>query len=120
LEDWGIQLEKPESIEVTFYKGDDEGIDSYEFSTKNVEALGERCVAANDDGPAVRMARLVRETNNEGTHLNGISANDGEPLNGYYFYAYGSHSLCSEDGRDIQTEERVPLIEMLKQPMSVQ
>lgn len=120
LEDWGVQLEQPESIEVTFYKGTDDGIDYYEFSTKNVEALGDQCIAGGDDDPAIRMARLVRETDNEGTNLNSISANNGEPLNGYYFYVYGSQSLCSENGRDIQTEERVPLIEMLKQPMSLQ
>lgn len=118
LEDWGVAFEQPETLEITFYKGSDSGIDSYEFSTKAVEALGGQCIATSDHS-AMSIASIVRETSAEGERLNSIEVNNGEPINGYYYYIYGSHSLCSEEGGDIQTADREQLIEALRQLQAV-
>ena len=127
LEDWGIKFKLPDSgSEVRSYKlpvkPNDMGFtEIYEFTTKRVEELGGRCAKATSDGSAIRLALLQRTPQYLDEVTGTIRLNDGQPINGYYYFLTGAQSVCS-DGNDevsgqIQIEDRKLVTDLLLHPV---
>lgn len=115
LEDWGVKFEVPDGLgEVRYYKTADWG---YEFTTQRVEDIGGKdsdfCVESNDSNrKAQRLAVLSRSIEASKSAISKPLLD--RPLNGYYYYYDGAHSICSDNGTDIQIADRDSLVEMLK------
>lgn len=121
IEDWDVRFKLPEnSGEIRFYKDSGSDTEGYSFSTKRVEDLGERCVEPNDIGEVIRLAGLNRSTelpDEDPIYPRDVPVNEGKPINGYYYYAFGAQSLCAVNGSGAtQAEDRNMIYEMLLEP----
>jgi len=125
LQEWGVKFKLPsQSYGITYYQlltngsGLARGFDDhyYEFSTKEVENLGGECVDSGD-GTVIRLASLSRSKNKIETQ-GAILVNDGQPIEGYYYYLQGAQSTCSSDNINLQSQSRDSLVELLKSPIS--
>jgi len=124
LDDWKIKFKLPENIgEIRYYKKvaepNDKGvIDYYEFSTKRVEELGGQCAESNGQGSVTRLASLDRTKMKREALASASFVNNNEPIDGYYYYASGGQAGCSDNGADIQKQDRDMIFEMLLHPIA--
>jgi len=127
LQDWKIKFKlATESDKITYYAlptndaGIKKGFDAqyYEFSTKEVEALGESCAEPGGEvsGTVIRLANLSRSKDKIATQ-GVILVNDGQPVGGYYYYLGGAQSTCSSNGTDLQIQDRAKVVDLLGNPI---
>lgn len=125
LTDWGVKFKIPDDIgELTYYKQtvsqNEQGVNEhYEFSTKNVEALGGDCVNTNESGSVTRLAYLSRSQTKAEQYASSVPANDNNPVGDYYYMVSGGQSLCSERQGELQLKARDAISDMLLRPIDL-
>jgi len=120
LKDWGVKFQIPDGLtDVKYYKVD--GYDSYELTTSRVEDLGGDCTTPPvDKVPGViRLDGLSRTQTKREEFMSSQPANNNEPINGYYYIATGGQSLCSNEGVDIQKQDRDLIYQMILAPIAL-
>lgn len=113
LEDWGVRFTIPEGLEgVKYYKKHDWG---YYFTTERVEAIGSQdgdiCDGSSSGAYTLVAVSRTKEALPKETDPKPLP---NTPIDGYYYYWDGSHSVCSDKSMDIQTEDRKKIETMVQ------
>jgi hypothetical protein len=95
LDDWSVRFKISDGLTgIKYYKVSD----SYELTTSRVEDLGGDCKEpAVDEVPGViRLGSIGRKSNPVDSEYV-LMLNDGEPINGYYYWYSAAQSTCAHD-----------------------
>lgn len=125
LENWGVKFKLPaDSGEIRYYKTtflDDN--EAYQLSTKRVEELGGRCAPGAEDGQ-ILLSTIGRTQNkiDEGRLVTTGTrpVNNGESIDGYYYYVGGGQSSCSDEHTDWQVADNLITFDMLNNPIPIE
>lgn|GEM_PF-5313724 len=85
IDTWGVRFKKNSSDDIQYTKRSD--LDAYDFTTLTTANI--------PDCSNAWLWSVMRDTTKNDSVTNGVVLNDGNSINGYYYYAYHTLDECA-------------------------